>query len=182
MPETSIIIRTLNEEKHIGNLLHAIEEQDYKDYEIIIVDSDSTDKTLEIAEKYPVKIIKIEKRDFTFGYSLNVGCKAAKGRYLVFVSAHILPVDRHWLGNLVAGFADTTVAMVYGRQVGAPQSKFSETRDFARLFSSTALNTGAPLNYANNANAAVRRDAWEKHPFDEDLFGLEDIDFARKIT
>ena len=39
MPETSIIIRTYNEVKHIGNLLHAISEQDYTDYEIIIVDS-----------------------------------------------------------------------------------------------------------------------------------------------
>src|SRR3989344_3651284 len=68
MPETSIVIRTYNEEKHIGNLLRAIETQDYKDYEIIIVDSGSTDKTLEIAEKHPVRIIKIEKRDFTSGY------------------------------------------------------------------------------------------------------------------
>ena len=182
MPATSIVIRTLNEEKHLGNLLQAITEQAYRDYEIIIVDSGSTDQTLEIAKQFRAAVVPIDSRDFPFGYSLNVGCKAAKGRYLVFVSAHILPVDRHWLGNLVAGFADTTVAMVYGRQVGARQSKFAETRDFARLFSSTALNTGAPLNYANNANAAVRRDAWEKHPFDEYLFGLEDIDFARKIT
>src|SRR3990167_3999136 len=106
MPETSIVIRTYNEEKHIGNLLRAIETQDYKDYEIIIVDSGSTDKTLEIAEKHPVRIIKIEKRDFTFGYALNVGCKAARGRYLVFASAHVLPATNFWLSQLIASFKD----------------------------------------------------------------------------
>ncbi|MDI6591504.1 MAG: glycosyltransferase family A protein, partial [Patescibacteria group bacterium] len=74
MPETSIIIRTFNEEKHVGNLLKAIREQDYKDYEIILVDSGSTDRTLEIAKKFGHKILEIESQDFTFGYSLNVGC------------------------------------------------------------------------------------------------------------
>ena len=182
MPETSIIIRTLNEEKHIGNLLHAIEEQDYKDYEIIIVDSDSTDKTLEIAEKYPVKIIKIEKRDFTFGYALNVGCKAARGRYLVFVSAHVLPATKSWLSQLIASFKDPAVAMVYGRQKGDTNSKYSEQKDFWRFFSKTAVNSKVPLYYANNANAAIRKSLWEEKRFDEYLFGLEDIDWARRVT
>ena len=182
MPETSIIIRTLNEEKHIGNLLHAIEEQDYKDYEIIIVDSDSTDKTLEIAEKYPVKIIKIEKRDFTFGYALNVGCKAARGRYLVFVSAHVLPATKSWLSQFIVSFKDPAVAMVYGRQKGDTDSKYSEQKDFWRFFSKTAVNSKVPLYYANNANAAIRKSLWEEERFDEYLFGLEDIDWARKVT
>ena len=117
MPETSIVIRTFNEEKHIGNLLSAIASQTYKNYEIVIVDSGSTDDTLSIAEKFPVRIIKIESRDFTFGYSLNVGCEASRGKYLVFVSAHILPVSREWLSNLVNAFKNEKVAMVYGRQM-----------------------------------------------------------------
>lgn len=180
MPETSVVIRTFNEEKHSGNLLAALAEQTYRDYEVIIVDSGSSDKTLEIARAFPTTIIEIPSRDFTFGYSLNVGCKAARGQYLVFVSAHILPVSHDWLGNLIAGFTDKKVAMVYGRQVGAATSKFSEKRDFIRLFGESPENTKVPSPYANNANAAVRRDAWERHPFDEYLFGLEDIDFARK--
>lgn len=182
MPETSIIIRAFNEEKHIGNLLSAIQKQDYKDYEIIIVDSGSRDRTLEIAEKYPVKIIKIESRDFTFGYALNVGCEAARGTYLVFVSAHVLPAAETWLAHLVAPFADPAVAMVYGRQKGDAKSKYSEQKDFWRLFSKTAVNSKVPLYYANNANAAIRKNLWEGERFDEYLFGLEDIDWARRVT
>lgn len=182
MPETSIIIRTYNEEKHIGNLLGALQRQTYRDYEIIIVDSGSTDRTLEITEKYPVQIIRIENCDFTFGYALNVGCQAALGKYLVFVSAHILPATETWLAHLVASFENSAIGMAYGRQKGGVGSKYSEQKDFWRLFSKKAVNSKVPLHYANNANSAIRKNLWEKERFDEYLFGLEDIDWARKIT
>lgn len=175
MPETSIIIRTFNEERHLPDLLRAIKGQSYRDYEIIIVDSGSSDKTLEIAKEFTDTILQIENRDFTFGYSLNLGCKQARGRYLVFVSAHILPVDVNWLQNIIEPFKDEKVAMVYGRQIGNQETKFSEKRDFQRLFGKTAL-------YPNNANSAIRRDLWQKYPFDEYLFGLEDIEWAKRVA
>lgn len=179
MLETSIVIRTYNEEKHLGNLLEAIKKQDYKNYEIVVVDSGSTDNTLEIAEKFQAKIIKIESRDFTFGYSLNLGCKEAQGEYLVFVSAHVLPVDKSWLSNLIAHFNNKKVAMVYGRQLGYETSKFSEKLDFERLFSRSPINDNVPKDFANNANSAIRKDLWLKKNFDENLFGLEDIEWAK---
>ena len=182
MTETSIVIRTFNEEKHIGNLLKGIQSQEYKDFEIVIVDSGSNDRTLEIAKEFPVKILKINSRDFTFGYSLNVGCEASAGKYLVFVSAHVIPTDEHWLGNLIKPFENEKVAMVYGRQFGYSTSKFSEKMDFKRLFGHSPVNSKVPLNYANNANSAVRKDLWEKRKFDEYLFGLEDIDWARTVA
>lgn len=182
MPETSIVIRTLNEAKHLGNLLDAVKEQDYKDYEIIIVDSGSSDGTLKIAKEYNARVIEIQPHDFTFGYSLNVGCEAAKGKYLVFASAHVLPTDSNWLSNLVIPFQNKKIAMVYGRQMGDEHSKFSERMDLRRLFKDSPVNSKVPLFYANNANAAVRKDLWEKRKFDEYLFGLEDIDWARAYT
>lgn len=175
MPETSIIIRTFNEERHLGNLLRAIKRQNYRDYEIIIVDSGSSDKTLEIAREFTGNILQIENRDFTFGYSLNLGCQKSQGRYLVFVSAHIMPVDENWLANLIAPFKNERVGMVFGKQVGNQETKFSEKRDFQRLF-------GRISSYPNNANSAIRRDLWEKHHFDEYLFGLEDIEWSKRIA
>ncbi len=181
MPETSIIIRTYNEEKHIANLLRAIGTQDYKDYEIIIVDSGSTDKTLEIAQAFPVNIIKIENRDFTFGYALNIGCKASRGKHLVFASAHVVPVDDSWLSSLVAPFKDERVAMTYGRHMGNDQSKFSEKRDLQRIFGNSPFQSKVFISYANNANAAIRKELWKERQFDEYLFGLEDIDWAKHV-
>ena len=99
MVETSIIIRTFNEEKHLVKLLEAIQQQSYSNYEIILVDSGSTDNTLSIAGRYPVRIISIKPADFSFGYSLNTGCGQAHGEYLVFVSAHTCPLNSNWLSN-----------------------------------------------------------------------------------
>jgi len=182
MPETSIIIRTLNEEEHIGNLLRAIEQQDYKNLEVIIVDSGSTDRTLEIAKGFPVKIINIESRDFTFGYALNVGCKESRGKFLIFVSAHIRPIDNQWLFHLLAPLKNEKVAMVYGRQMGDSRSKFSELLDFKRIFGNSSFDSDISLNYANNANSAIKKNLWEQRAFDEYLFGLEDIDWAKYVT
>lgn len=182
MPETSIIIRTFNEEKHIGSLLRAIAQQDYKNLEVIIVDSGSTDRTLEIVNGFSVKIISIESRDFTFGYALNIGCKASRGKYLVFASAHVLPVNEKWLSNLIFSFSNPKVAMIYGRQMGNSESKFSERMDFQRIFKVSAVNSNALLNYANNANSAIKSELWKTNPFDEYLFGLEDIDWVKRMA
>ncbi len=69
----SIVVRAYNEEKYIGRLLEGIRQQTVKDVEIILVDSGSTDLTVEIAEKYGAKIVHIPSAEFTFGRSLNFG-------------------------------------------------------------------------------------------------------------
>lgn len=181
-PTASIIIRTYNEEKFLGTLLQRIREQTLTDYEIILVDSESTDRTLEIAEPVCDKILHIKKSDFTFGYSLNVGCKAAQGKYLVIVSGHALPANVHWLENLIAPFEQNKkVAMVYGRHLGAGATKFSENQDFKRYWGEHGPSHPLPY-FSNNANSALRRDLWQELPFDEKLTGLEDIAWAREMT
>src|SRR5438552_9492978 len=97
MPKVSIIIRCHNEEEHIGRLLSGILQQTIKDVEIILVDSGSTDATLSIARRYPVRILHIAPQEFSFGRSLNRGCEAAEGELLVFASAHVYPLYKDWL-------------------------------------------------------------------------------------
>ena len=77
----SIIIRSYNEEEHIGRLLQGIFEQSVKNIEVIIVDSGSRDNTLKIARTFPVIIHEINPREFSFGRALNLGCHAASGEY-----------------------------------------------------------------------------------------------------
>ena len=99
----SIVIRTLNEDKYLEELLNSIDTQDKNGFvcEVVIVDSGSTDKTLEIAKKYKARVTHINKQDFTFGRSLNVGCKFADGEYFVFISGHCIPTKNDWLQNLI---------------------------------------------------------------------------------
>lgn len=176
----SIIIRCFNEEKHIGNLINSIKSQTYNNYEIVIVDSGSTDNTLDIVKKFPVKIIKIKPEEFTFGLSLNRGCEAAKGKYLVLASAHILPVNKKWLEELIVPFSNPQVDIVYGRQIGNYVTKFSEHQVFAQQFP-TISNFEQATPFCNNANCAVRRSTWEEYLYDATLTGLEDLDLGKKV-
>ncbi|MGD8653874.1 MAG: alcohol dehydrogenase catalytic domain-containing protein [Desulfobacterales bacterium] len=178
-PEISIIIRTFNEEKYVPALLEALTLQSLCDFETIVVDSGSLDRTPEIATQKADHLLRIQSHDFTFGHSLNVGIHNASGKYIVIVSAHTLPVDSEWLAQLVKPLYDDQNAMVYGRQLGGETSKFSESQDMRRTFGSKRTILKPPNFFANNANSAIRKDLWQQHPFDESLPGLEDIEWAK---
>ncbi|MCK5055002.1 MAG: glycosyltransferase family 2 protein [Anaerolineales bacterium] len=177
-PKYSIVIRTFNEEKHIGRLLEGISRQTFRDAEIIIVDSGSTDATLAIANRYPVRVISITPEEFTFGRSLNRGCAETSGELLVFASAHVYPTYPDWLEKLLSGFDDPEVALVYGKQRGDSNTKFSENQIFAKLFPDQS-NPRQDHPFCNNANAAIRRELWLQHPYDETLSGLEDLEWGK---
>ncbi len=179
MPETSIIIRTFNEQKHLPNLFKALARQSRRDFETIVVDSGSFDKTREIAEEHADRLIRINSHDFTYGFSLNTGIREARGKIIVMMSAHTIPCGEGWLENLIAPFSRDDTAMTYGKQLGMPCSKFSEVEDLRRFFGDQPVIESPSRFAVNNANSAIRRELWEQYPFDEKLPGLEDIDWAR---
>ncbi|WMT87477.1 glycosyltransferase family 2 protein [Pelagibacterium sp. 26DY04] len=175
----SIIIRAYNEERHIAKLLVGIGQQAIKPHEIILVDSGSTDSTRAIAQNFGAKIVEIPKADFTFGRALNVGCRAATGEILVFVSAHVYPTRRDWLASLCRPFSNENISLSYGRQIGNHLNHFSEHQIFAKWF--PAQSEIPQVGYfCNNANAAIRRKAWSNRPYDENLTGLEDLAWAKQ--
>ncbi len=179
MPETSIIIRAFNEAEYIGDVLEAVEAQEYQDFKIVLVDSGSTDGTLEIAEEYVDTIEFVSPQNFTFGHSCNVGCKAASGDFCVFLSAHAIPTDDQWLGTMVENLYEDEVAMTYSNQVGADTTKYSERRLFDELFPEERRRQMPPDYWANNASSAIKKELWSKHQFNEYLTGHEDIEWAK---
>ncbi len=181
MTEVSIIIRTLNESRYLGRLLEQIHCQQVRglNLETIIVDSGSTDDTLEIARQHGCRILHIRKQDFSFGRSLNVGCDAAAGKYLVLISGHCIPCDRSWLSNLLEPYEASEIGISYGRQVGGPETLFSEQRIFSKYFPDAPEPSQAEF-FCNNANASIRKSVWEKYRYDEDLTGLEDMHLAKR--
>lgn len=176
-PRCTIVIRAYNEEKHLPALLESIQQQTVREVETILVDSGSTDDTLAIAARYPVKVVPIKPGDFTFGRSLNKGIAAASAPIAVLASAHVLPFDERWLEHLLAPFEDDQVALSYGMQRGGPESEFSEDQHWQRWFPAHS-DWDQPHPYCNNANAAIRRSLWQLQPYDEELTGLEDLAWA----
>ena len=136
-PETSVVIRALNEERWLPEVLAQLERQRYRDFEIMLVDSGSVDRTRDIAAADGARIVRLRSEDFTFGHSLNVGIREARGTFIAIVSAHAIPLDENWLEQLVAPLRQDATAMVYGGQSGHAVSKFSEARDFERQFPSS---------------------------------------------
>jgi glycosyltransferase involved in cell wall biosynthesis len=177
IPGCSVVIRAFNEEEHIGRLLFGILNQSLKEVEIILVDSGSTDATLAVASRYPVQVVSIPAEEFTFGRSLNRGCAVARADRIVVASAHVYPVYPDWLERLVAPLADPRVALAFGRQRGDASTHFSEKQVLAKWFPETSIPQ-MPHPFCNNANAAIRRDLWQRRPYDETLPGLEDVDWA----
>lgn len=181
--QASIVIRTLNEARHLNDLLQAVATQKTNglNHEIILVDSGSTDGTLEIAERHGCRIRHITREEFSFGRSLNIGCQAAAGDILVITSGHCVPTDDHWLQRLCQPIVDGQAEYTYGRQVGGPESHFSECRIFAKYYPERSCIPQEGF-FCNNANSALSRGAWAQHRFDEDLTGLEDMDLAQRLV
>jgi glycosyltransferase involved in cell wall biosynthesis len=177
----SVVIRCCNEQRHIERLIKGIQQQTvWEDTEIIVVDSGSTDSTLEILSRYPVRILQISPEEFSFGRSLNTGCREAKGEFIVIASAHVYPVYSQWIEHLTAPFQDHRIALVYGKQRGDESTKYSEHQVFAKWFpEESSPDQNQP--FCNNANAAIRRSLWAEFQYDETLTGLEDIEWAKRV-
>ncbi|MCL0088936.1 glycosyltransferase family 2 protein [Dehalococcoidia bacterium] len=175
----SIVIRCYNEGQHIGRLLAGILQQSIRDVEIILVDSGSTDATLSIASKYPVRILYIKPEEFSFGRSLNLGCQVAGSEFVVIASAHVYPVYEDWLEKLLAPFTDPKVALVYGKQRGDNSTRYSERQIFSKWFPEQSVSR-QDHPFCNNANAVIRKEVWEELYYNERLTGLEDLDWAKR--
>jgi len=174
----SIIIRTRNEEKWITPCLSSVFSQERKDIEVVIVDNNSTDKTVEKAKAFDVKLITIDK--FLPGKAINMGIRASKGEYITCLSAHCIPVNEKWLSNLLKNFDDPDVAGVYGRQEPMSYSSDFDKRDLLITF---GLDRRVQIkdSFFHNANSMIRRDAWEKIHFDEHVTNLEDRVWAHMV-
>jgi len=180
--QASIIIRTLNESLHLETLLKSIEAQrvDSINYEVVLVDSGSTDGTLDIAERYGCRIQHITREEFSFGRSLNIGCQAAIGDILVIISGHCVPTDANWLQRICQPILGNQAEYVYGRQLGGSESYLSECRIFAKYFPSESCVPQQGF-FCNNANSAIANKVWEQYQFNEELTGLEDMELAQRL-
>jgi rhamnosyltransferase len=179
-PEASVVIRCHNEEKHIGDLLKAIMNQSVQNLQLIVVDSGSTDSTLSVVAQFPVEIVNIKPTEFSFGRSLNAGCSRALADYIVIASAHVCPVSEAWIAQLLLPFKENNVGLVYGRQRGNSSTKFSEHQVFAKWFPAFSVSR-QNHPFCNNANAAIRKSLWDQFHYNEELTGLEDIEWAHQL-
>jgi rhamnosyltransferase len=187
----SIVIPVKNGGSDLARCLQGIRAQVLDEQvETVIVDSGSSDDSLELARDHGALVREIAPHEFSHGSARNLGAGLAKGELLVFISQDAYPVDEHWLARLSAPLrADPTVAGVYGRQLphdgASPPERYfldflygAEPR---RQRASGAHELTMQTTLFSNVNSAIRRELWERFPFVEDIIMSEDQDWSRRV-
>lgn len=132
--EISVIIPTLNAEHEIDGLLIALEHQSIQPVEILIVDSTSEDKTIELVRQHKkVRLLEIDRRDFNHGTTRDMALRESRGDFVCFLTQDAVPVSDDYLKRLVAPMVDDSdIALVSGRQLPKADARRFEqlVRDF----------------------------------------------------
>jgi glycosyltransferase involved in cell wall biosynthesis len=119
----SVIVCAKNEAENVKRFLPNLINQDYPEFELVLIDDASTDDTLQIFEDYAklhsnIKIVKVENNEAFWGnkkYALTLGIKAAKYEYLLFTDADCNPVSPSWIREMSSHFTQQkTIVLGYG--------------------------------------------------------------------
>jgi rhamnosyltransferase len=161
-----------------------------EEVEIVIVDSGSSDGSVELARDRGAVVQEIAAHEFSHGAARNLGARLARGELLVFVSQDAHPLDERWLERLTGPLReDASVAGVYGRQLPHPGATPPEQYFLDFLYGEQPRRQRAAdtreltmeTTLFSNVNAAVRRELWERFPFVEDIIMSEDQDWCRRV-
>jgi glycosyltransferase involved in cell wall biosynthesis len=150
----SVIVCAKNEEENVTNFVPLLAEQNYPDYEIVLIDDASSDETLEVFEAFEkqysnVKLVKVENNEAFWGnkkFALTLGIKAAKNEYLLFTDADCYPKTTEWIKEMSAQFTkEKTIVLGYGAYERIKGSFLNKIIRFETLLTATQYFSWAKL-------------------------------------
>lgn len=182
MMEATIVVLTYNAEKYLEDQLRQIyKQQTNRNYEVLIIDSGSTDRTIEIAMAHPrVNLHQIPNTEFGHGKTRNLATELAKGKYVLYLTHDAIPATPKWLEGMVEPFElSEKVGCVIGKQIPHSGAPATIKREVSIVFNSLGPNDSITLHRKNvttqelglvntfmsNTNSAVRKDLHKKIPF-----------------
>lgn len=178
-PKVSFVIIGRNEEKHLAACISSIVQLNYpqEQKEIIYVDNNSTDSSLEVARRFPITIVALKQQPSTPGLARNAGLHAASGEYVHFVDGD-MTVDPEWLNHALPVFADERVATVIGRLQEVHPHKSIYNKFFDLGWKIAPIGEIGEPGGGGMFRVAVLR---EMGGYDETLFGAEEIDLGYRL-
>jgi rhamnosyltransferase len=194
----TVVIPVKNGGYFLPKVLEAIYSQrtDF-DFDVIVIDSGSQDKSLQIVSRYPVQLVEIPASSFNHGETRNLGARLAEDSdFVVFLSQDAIPANDKWLMNLIQPLRkDSGVAGTFSRHVPKATSKPAAARQLTTVWQSGGserLVKQMPSDpeeyeqnkifyaYFSNTSSALRRSVWLEMPFRRLMFA-EDIDWADRV-
>ena len=188
-PKISIIIPTLNGAESLAVLLKQITLQTVQVQEIVVVDSQSTDNTVKVAQEFGAEVLTVEKSEFDHGGTRNWAADRASGDVLVFMTQDAIPADRYTLAKLIQSLWEPEIILTYARQI--PYLETIVTDKFLRKFNypeqgevrseEDIITMGIKAFKNSNVCAAYRAKEFEElGGFHAPVVSNEDMLFAAK--
>jgi glycosyltransferase involved in cell wall biosynthesis len=152
----SVIVCAKNEEENVANFIPLLAEQNYPDFEIVLIDDASSDATLDLFEgfekQYPnVRLVKVENNEAFWGnkkYALTLGIKAAKKEYLLFTDADCYPTSTEWITAMSSQFTmQKTIVLGYGKYEKIPNSFLNKIIRFETLLTAIQYFSWAKIGH-----------------------------------
>ena len=192
-PTLSVLLLTKNGGERFGQVLEALFAcRGARQAEVILIDSGSSDQTLEIAARYPaIRRLDIPAGDFGHGRTRNLAARQARGDVLLFLVQDAVPAATDLIDLMLAPLIDDpSVAAVFARQEARADanpverfylaSTYGEERQVRAPVPESGERTRIRSIFFSNVCSAIRREVWRAIPFDETLIMSEDQLWARQ--
>lgn len=178
-PRVAVIMRTKNVADVVDQALAGLFAQDFRDFDLHVVDSGSTDATLEMVRRWPCHLTCIEAKQYFPGSVLNDAIARTDAEWIVFQNSDVVPLGPHALARLLAPMHEPGVAGTFARQAPRPEADGWVRRDYAAAF--PARGAPPPWMVFSLPFAAIKRDVWERLRFYEDAWASEDTEWAHRV-
>src|SRR2546425_7737890 len=178
-PLVSIIMRSFNEGWALRETLPALRAQEYKNWELIVIDSGSTDGSVELLlEAKPAHFIQIKPEEYNPSRVMNRAMELARSEFGFFLNADATPQGTHWLRPLVEALQDPRTAAVFGRQIPRPDCRAVYAHDYERCFG-TSRESVRWDHFFSMVSSGLRKDIWARRGFLEKMQYSEDDEYTR---
>jgi rhamnosyltransferase len=174
-----VVVRCRNEMPWTERTLRALAAQEGVVPRICFIDTESTDGSREAAVRFGAQVHDWEAARYVPGQVLSFGMRETRSPFVAFVNADAVPEATDALARLVAPLSDPSVAATFARQVPRPDADPLTRVDYERAFGEDAVSTRLGA-FFSMAASAVRRDVWERVPFDARLRYSEDVDWTTR--
>ena len=188
--DISIIILTKDAGEGFERVLSRLDDQTYDgDVETLVIDSGSSDATVERAREHGATVHEIEPERFHHSRTRNLGGDRASGDALVYLSQDASPANDRWLSAMIEPFDDDETSIVYGRQIAYPDADPMVSFFYSYFYPETRRRlTRSDVNdyrefyidnvFLSDVSSAIRADVWDEVRFDPEVDMAEDKDFA----